>query len=286
MPNHVSNIIKFSNPVVDSFFEQPVKGYNEQVIAFKLAFLLIAEPTDIGYMYLLNANVSNETACLKIVKDFEQKITNAYIVEILSKHQEKLPEVFRLSGVFKDGKIDFDALDLILTENQVERAFFHVDNWKPMPFLFAVAGFNNSFVSNGLAEAYNLNHIPFSSGYDASIDFYGTKWAIYDTNYQNGVLSYYTAWSPLNDESLLALANYIYQKSGMEADEHIYAEQGCGFCGFNAFAIDEDDNSTLNIVSSEQHDFHVSYDDDGEEDFELSEIPEYLHVMADYGFGG
>lgn len=284
MPNHVSNIIKFSNPVADSFFEQPVKGYNEEVITFKLVFLLISEPENTEYAELLSADVLNETACLKIVEDFEQKITQDRIAELLNKHEDKLPEVFHLRGVFKDGKIDFDALTLILTENQVERAFFHVDNWKPMPLAYAVAGYNNSFVSKGFAQEYNLNHIPFSSGYDASINFYGTKWAIYDTKYENGVLMFYTAWSPLNDESLLTLVDYIRNKTGMEADEHIYAEQGCGYCGRNSFGICEEDG--IEIIESEQDDFHVSYDDDGEEDLELSEMPDYLHALVNYGFGG
>jgi hypothetical protein len=154
---------------------------------------------------------------------------------------------------------------------------------KPSADLYAVAGYNNTFSSCGIQQECNLNHIPFSSGYDASHTFYGTKWAIYCTNYNNGVLSFSTAWSPLNDESILALVDYVHKKTGMEADEHIYAEQGCGYCGYNLFRRFD---GGFEIVKREQDDFHIDYDDEGEENLDLSCLPDYLYALEPYGFGG
>lgn len=292
MPNHVANIIKFNN--ISGDVPSEVKIFDESVVAFKLAFLILNEPKNSEYLGFLNETISNKDVVLKIINDFDLKISDEFMVGVLMKYSKDLPEVFRFSDFYKDNYFNED--DTINLEKLKEKikdsswdhlksvSFFHTDVWRPMKLLYAVAGFNNTFIKSGIVKDFNLYGLSFLSGYDASVDYYGTKWGIYNTSYENGVLYYETAWSPLNDESLISLVNYVKEKTGMIAYEHIYAEQGMGFCGNNTFLVVED---SLEFEVCQEDDFSLSYiEESGEVDFEDSVMPEYLREMENYSFGG
>jgi hypothetical protein len=292
MPNHVANIIKFNN--VSDDVPSEVKIFDESVVAFKLSLLILNEPNNSEYIGYLDHSISDKDIVLKIINDFDLKISDEFMVGVLMKYSKDLPEVFRFSDFYgnnyfnEDGTINLEKLKEKIKDSSWDHlksvGFFYTDAWRPMKLLYAVAGFNNTFIRSGIVKDFNLYGLSFLSGYDASVNYYGTKWGIYNTSYENGVLYYETAWSPLNDESLIALVNYVKEKTGMIAYEHIYAEQGIGFCGNNIFLVE---NGSLEFNIRREDEFSLFYSDgDCYFNIENSEMPEYLREMENYSFGG